>query len=278
MAAQYPSAPPPDLARKTGLPADAAGTLADVRTRLSSLVLVALLSTTAGAQSPKPRIAVLTLRAEGAASGPTANLLTEVITTELAHSGKFQVLSSSDIATMLGFERQKQLLGCDEGDSCMAEIGAALGSEILVSGSVGKLGEAFVLTVSAYDTVHSKPLGRETVTVDHDSSLELATRVAVTKLFSLPPPVLPKPKPKTSPGWFVLGGGGVLALGGLTFGLLALNDYNQFKVNPSAFDAYGTSAQWKGYVADGMYGAAIVAGVVSLVMLLTQPHTEQVTP
>ncbi|MBX7115114.1 MAG: hypothetical protein K1X64_12365 [Myxococcaceae bacterium] len=68
---------------------------------------------------------------------------------------KVKVTTAADISTLLGFERQKELLGCaDNAQSCIAELANALGVDGLVVGSIGKFGDNFqvnVKTLSATD-------------------------------------------------------------------------------------------------------------------------------
>lgn len=50
----------------------------------------------------------------------------------LAHALRqegLEVVTSQDIATLLGQERQRQLLACDEGSTCLAELANALGCD-----------------------------------------------------------------------------------------------------------------------------------------------------
>src|SRR5437763_8898933 len=56
-------------------------------------------------------------------------------------SSNLRVVTSSEIATMLGIEQQKQLLGCAEGaDACNAELANALGVDAVVKGNIGHFG------------------------------------------------------------------------------------------------------------------------------------------
>ncbi len=66
-------------------------------------------------------------------------------TDHLAQQLRFQgvqVSTDSDIAAVLGLERQRQLLGCTD-DACKAQIGASLGVDGLVLGTVTKLDRSF---------------------------------------------------------------------------------------------------------------------------------------
>lgn len=235
-----------------------------------------------GVASSKPKVAVLAIQAEGGVSQGAANLLTEIVTTDLSHANKFEVLSSADINTMIGFERQKQLAGCKEDDTCFAEIGSALGVDLIVTGSVGALGAVRVLTLRAYDAKRSRPYGRETATVETESGLVPTTHATVAKLFGLvsPPPPAENVVAASRPipaGWFVLGGAGVLAIGGVVMGVLANDDYERFKKQPFD-DALGNSAQGKAIGADVLYGTAVVAAAISVVLFIVQKPAPAAEP
>ena len=68
----------------------------------------------------KAKIAVLSLNAAGEVAPAVANAMTESITAEIEARGYFQAISSQEIATLIGVERQKQLLGCSEDSSGVA--------------------------------------------------------------------------------------------------------------------------------------------------------------
>lgn len=52
---------------------------------------------------------------------------------------ELQVITAEDISALLGVERQRQLLGCSEdASSCMLELGAALGAQQILTGTVAK--------------------------------------------------------------------------------------------------------------------------------------------
>ena len=68
-----------------------------------------------------PKLAVLDLQAPGV-DASTVLAVQEAVTANASKRGFFQVISSGEIRTLLGVERQKQLLGCNEGTSCQAEL------------------------------------------------------------------------------------------------------------------------------------------------------------
>jgi len=95
-----------------------------------------------------PSLAVLELQHKQGVSADVAALLTSHMAARLRASRRFsRIVSAQEIETMLGFERQKQLMECDS-SSCMSEVTGALGVDYLASGAVGKLGDRFLITVS----------------------------------------------------------------------------------------------------------------------------------
>lgn len=64
----------------------------------------------------------------------------------LRASGPLKVTSSRDIEQVLGLDRQRQLLGCDE-SSCLTELVGALGVDAILTGSLASTGSGFLVTI-----------------------------------------------------------------------------------------------------------------------------------
>jgi len=121
----------------------------------------------------------------------TAAALTEAVTQALTRRGFFEVISSRDIQTLLGVERQKQLLGCsDDASSCIAELAGALGSRFVLSGSLAKLGDALQLSLQMLDTQKGQPVARGVrLASDVDALVDqLPFALAEATATPLPPP------------------------------------------------------------------------------------------
>jgi hypothetical protein len=88
--------------------------------------------------------------------------LSEGLTTHLGQSFKrTSVVTSRDIATILGVERQKQLMGCsDAASSCLAELGNALGVAGIVASELTKIGAQIQLNVRVLDPADGKVLAK----------------------------------------------------------------------------------------------------------------------
>jgi hypothetical protein len=91
---------------------------------------------------------VAVLNVEGTLTGEQLDLaaLTDVLATTVDEAGWFRVVSSRDVTAVLALERQKELLGCTADQACIAELAGALGVEYVLSASVGKVGEAYVVS------------------------------------------------------------------------------------------------------------------------------------
>jgi hypothetical protein len=82
----------------------------------------------------------------GVAQG-MATLLGDYLLEQLRDSKAFgRVVGSGEVETLIGFERQKQMMDCDN-QSCLAEVAGMLGVDFLLTGSIGKIGNSFLFNV-----------------------------------------------------------------------------------------------------------------------------------
>jgi TolB-like protein len=147
------------------------------------LVLTALAAPIlAPAQQKKVRIAILDIRALGT-DAAKAELLSEVALTEAASIPGVDVIGKSDINSIVGFEKQKQVMGCAEDSTCLAEIGGALGVDYILVGSLGGLGDLFRIDLKLVDAKRAKVRARIGVTVEgKESRLVAAIQKAIHDL------------------------------------------------------------------------------------------------
>ncbi len=184
---------------------------------MHALALAVLVATSAATE--KPKLVVLDLTPAGGVEPQVAGALTEALSTEVAARGFFDVLSSKDIATMLGLERQRQMLGCSDDTSCLTELTGALGARFVMNGSVAKLGEAFQLTLQTMDSTKAQPIGRSTRIAPDLAALQAQLPYAVAEATGTP---LPPPPSRVLP-YALMGTGAAAVIGGGVFGMLALS-------------------------------------------------------
>lgn len=117
------------------------------------------------------KVAFLGLKpGDGVAPADVASL-SGYVQSQLAQLGPYAVVGTDEIQSLLGLERKKQLLGCDD-SGCLAEIGGALGVERALTGTVSRLGEALLLNLSLLDLPHARVVARLGRRVTSQSSLE----------------------------------------------------------------------------------------------------------
>src|SRR5688572_9688705 len=104
------------------------------------LALALALSLSAAPAAPL-KVLVLDLRADGAPDA-VARLVRDEVTVSLGRDKRLDVLSSEDLRRAVAVQGEQAALGCDtaKADSCLAEIGQALGARYIVHGSIGVLG------------------------------------------------------------------------------------------------------------------------------------------
>jgi TolB-like protein len=245
------------------------------------LVLAGLLAAGPGAAPKQIKVAVSEVEAGPSVDPKLAHFVTTLVTSELRRRPNLAVTSQEDVKNLLGFDRQKALLGCVE-TSCLAEIGGALGVEQIVTGSMAKIGDSIVLVLRAVDVRHGavlRDVSRRLRRASQDALLD-ALPAAVAQLYPLgaqgasqggpqapgiavETAAAPAAHRSTAP-WWLAGAGGVVALTG---GALWLGAAHAGQSNTSAA---GTtySISWAqaqkdnavGYIGQG----AVIVGVAAL--------------
>jgi hypothetical protein len=112
-------------------------------------------------------------------------LVTASTLVELRKLQRVSVIGMAEIAAMLDLEAQKQLVGCDEDESCLAEIAGALGVDVLVVGTLAKVGDEHILGMRRIDQRKAQVAGslsRRLVAEDGEEFLA-ALGPAVDELF-----------------------------------------------------------------------------------------------
>ena len=156
---------------------------------LSAFVLVSMV-----AASPQPAIAVTRFRLVQVAP-ELGGYAEDRLAHRLALSG-FQVTTPADLETMLGLERQRTLLGCNDetSTSCLAEISAALGVPLVAAGRLTRLGKRLEVDVRVIRQKDGQVAASDTRWTDDESRLgELLEQAALALAEQLAPKAAPVP-------------------------------------------------------------------------------------
>lgn len=98
------------------------------------------------------RVAVLDVRGTGGIPPRALAALNQSLTPELRKLEGVSAIASSELADMLGIERQKQLVGCSDGaSSCMEELAGALDADELLTVDLTLVGQTYALTTRRTD-------------------------------------------------------------------------------------------------------------------------------
>jgi hypothetical protein len=208
-----------------------------------------------------PSIAVLDVRTGAGVDPSLGPYLAQVLAQEVEAYTHAAPLVSADVTAMLGFERNKRMLGCSEEDSqCLAEITGALGVQQVLATSLAVAGGKYLVSMSLLDARRGRSLKRfaETVALDNDPLVQ-AVRRGAAEIFgtrsAVPEAAAPAPQGFKGPSrrtWALIAGGGAVALAatGAVVGIVAL----------SAANRGDPVARPRAHLADILYGTALLAG------------------
>jgi TolB-like protein len=133
-------------------------------------------------------VAVLDLQGKGLDDSQmhVAQILTDSIATELSASTECRIITQADIASMLDFEATKMATCSDAAESCIAEIGGALGVQRVVAGSVGKIGTTYTIQLRLID-IHEANVDKRADLTSREDAAELrdTARNGARQLFGL---------------------------------------------------------------------------------------------
>ncbi len=202
--------------------------------RAACVVLLLLCASAAfaeGAPAPtgaddqkKPRLVVTDFVAQRVADAE-AQALTDAVVTYLAQRGLFDLVSSRDLQTLLGAERQKQLLGAcgDDGLGCSTDLSTLVNARFILSGQLARVGSAYQLSLQMVDTAKSTAAARASRLSGSLEALRALVPYIAAEATGSP---LPPPPSRVLPFTFI-GVGGATALSGGVVGLLALSRQGQ---------------------------------------------------
>ena len=199
---------------------------------------------------------------------PTCDAFTDHLVQQLGAQG-LKVVSSSDISSVLGLDRQKTLLGCVE-SSCTAELAGALGVDAIVTGSVARVAPTVLVNVRVISAKNGQVLaafsesatGAETV----PKTLE---RAAIHIAEAVIAETTPRSRSRLSPGVWAAGGVALAAGigGGICLGLAssANTELRTTVGAPSTYDAQGTADRGRTFAIAGyaLVGVAAAAALTS---------------
>ena len=208
-----------------------------------------------------PSIAVLDVRVGAGVDPALGPYLAQVLAQEVEARTRAAPLVSADVTAMLGFERNKRMLGCsDEDMQCLAEITGALGVQQVLASSLAVAGGKYLVSLSLLDARRARPLKRtaESAPMDNEALVRVVRRSA-WQVFGGKEPAAEVAAPLAATAgpsrrtWALIAGGGAVALAatGAVVGATALSAANS---------GVSGTARPRAHLADVLFAAALLAG------------------
>lgn len=184
------------------------------------MTLAPVLLLLAAAEPEKPRLFVSALTAQGV-DAELARGMTDAVVDALTVRKLYDVVSTKDLETLLGAERQKQLLGVCENDAaaCSQNAADAVTARFVLSGQLSKLGTVYQLSLQMVDTQKGQPVARSLRVSDDLAKLNALVPYAAAEATGSP---LPPPPSRVLP-LILIGAGSASFLAGAVIGMLALS-------------------------------------------------------
>lgn len=130
---------------------------------------VGVMATGRPALAARPKLAVMPLVGVRVDAEVT-KILTDILTVRVSELGQYEVISADEVNAMLGMEKLKDALACDN-VACAAEVGGALGVDYMLTGNVGKLGNQLNIKLALFDSKAMKVVRRILHQIDNDETL-----------------------------------------------------------------------------------------------------------
>lgn len=169
------------------------------------------------APAARVSVAVTEFVSKGGVDQSKMDALSDMLANQIREMGPFKVIGKADIEAALQLEQQKSLLGCSD-DSCLAELGGALGVRYMVVGNISLFGNSWLLNLKLLDVQKvevAKGISRS-ITGAEDAFLNALPTAVYDLMQAVPDVELTDPggvekvdgdQPRTRQGWFVPPGG-----------------------------------------------------------------------
>jgi hypothetical protein len=144
---------------------------------------------TSDAVPPPPRriqrMVVTEFELDEGVSARTARIVVNNLVVELRKLNGFSVIGMDEVRSLLQAETNRQVMGCSEGGSCLAELADALGADVVIAGRIGLLEGSTVFSLRRIDSARAIVSGQveERLVSQGGEELLAAIGPAVEKLF-----------------------------------------------------------------------------------------------
>jgi hypothetical protein len=157
LALQSP-APSPTPADATAAPAATTAPAATAATTAPAATAATAGATLALPKKTAPRLFVIDLVDKGAGAEVVA-AVNQAVQDQATKSHSGQTVTATQIRILLSAQAEQQLIGCDS-ELCMTDLGRTIEADRILGGSVARVGDEVLLTLTAVDPVDGRRLGQ----------------------------------------------------------------------------------------------------------------------
>jgi hypothetical protein len=134
------------------------------------------------APKERTRLAIMSLSVSGVPDEYGVGL-TETIATHASQTGVFETISPKQVASLLAYEKRKELLGGCVNEACYVQVAQVVKAEHLLAGNVAKIGDKLVLNLVLIDAAKGEALKRTSrETADASLLMDEAKDAAIVAL------------------------------------------------------------------------------------------------
>lgn len=228
------------------------------------------------------KIVVWNLKPQSGVTEKDAVSISAILTSEIERISKKNIISESELKSVIDGEQVKASCGADD-NSCIAEIGAALGAPLSVSGILSKMGDYWIITLQLIDVKKVEIISRVTKRFKgKENTLIEALTPIVSELFSddkaaeksegTPVKQEKKAEKKRTPiswkkaaGWTFTVAGGLVFVGGIVSTVQMYSARDDFEKTGKNEDSF---KMWRGLTVSGyVVGGVFLAGGITLLVL-----------
>jgi hypothetical protein len=156
----------------------------EIMSKSCSLLLVSLLLLASFSSAKElPKIAVWNLE-ERNIPAPYAKELTSILVSEITKSKTYEVYSQDNVRTLAGWTAERMALGCTD-TKCLTALGQ-MDIAKLVSGSVGKIGDRYSVSLNLFNTQNAKVENAVSEFGRSENELIDLVQMAVQNLLGIP--------------------------------------------------------------------------------------------
>ena len=189
------------------------------------------------------RVAVYSFELQNVPVG-IGQVVTDALLAEVRKMEGISAIGMEEITQMISLEAQKQMLGCEASESCLAQIAGALGVDELITGTLTELADGRVILIRRIDQRQAKVIEavQKRLKIGSGEEFLLAIGPSVQELYTdrpyrpgtqpgVPDELVLRLNPPPIPSWFTRTMGwtglGLAAAGGISYGATWLYHNNR---------------------------------------------------